>query len=163
MNQENEIYDIAYRLTEQELYLSLQRGLRKAGVKRLIAETGLLVLVAAWCLIPYFFGRAVDHDIRSLVPGAVAVLLIGVLWLLPRFRFRAQAREEAAAGTEIVMQIDADNLTVGRENKTEIPFADAKFKYYPDMVILKRGVEILPIPRRVCPEGAWEIIERWAK
>ena len=88
------IREFSYTCTEEEIYLCLKRsGQRKAGPVRVGVQTGILLLLTIYCLIGFFADGMTDW--RAFGVAVIAVILAGILLLVPEKRFRHDAAREA--------------------------------------------------------------------
>ena len=108
--------------TKEEIADGIRRAaLRRAGTGRLIAQTIALALVAAWSLVAYFGGGR--QEAMSAMIGVAALVLIPVMWLVPRWQANTLAQSMADSGAAPQMWVFEDGIDFGEEQP--------EYAYYP--------------------------------
>ena len=108
--------------TKEEIVDGIERAaLRRAGKGRLIAQTVALALVAAWSLAA-FFGTGMQETMSALI-GVEALVLIPVMWLVPRWQMNSLAQTMADNGAAPQMWVFEDGVDFGEEQPD--------YAYYP--------------------------------
>ena len=108
--------------TGEEIVDGLQRArLRRASTWRLIAQTVALVLVSAWSLVAYVVGGM--QEWISLMIGVAALVVIPVMWLVPRWKMRSLAQSIVESGAAPHLWVFEDGIDFGEEQPA--------YAYYP--------------------------------
>lgn len=147
--------------TKEEIADGIRRAaLRRAGTVRLIAQTVALVLVAAWSLVAFFGGGR--QEPMSAVIGIAALILIPVMWLVPRWQANSLAQAMADSGAAPQMWVFEDGVDFGEEQPD--------YAYYPyrtffvslpteataqTMVMKFPNDDIIVVPKAVLTEEQW--------
>lgn len=148
-----------FTCTAEEWLLLLKRGeVRKAGKVRIGVELGLLLLLAAYCLIA-FFGDGMT-DWRSFGIAVIAVIVGIVLLVVPEVRFRHEAEQLAQEGRERTVRLYEEGLAFGKSEEI-VPFAQCGARVFEDMAVLRfREGALFGIPRRALPPEDWDLLCR---
>lgn len=150
--------------TKEEIADGIRRAaLRRAGAGRLIAQTVALVLVAAWSLIAYFGGGR--QEPMSAVIGVAALILVPVMWLVPRWQMNSLAQSMADSGVAPQMWVFEDGVDFGEEQP--------EYAYYPyhtffvslptesseqTMVMKFPNDDIIVVPKALLTEEQWQFL-----
>ena len=135
-----------YILRHSEIYQCLKStGYSKTTGTRAILETVVLALAAGVFVWTWFAQQSAD----SLVFAVICLLLIAVVWIVPEWGLRRQARK-LASGDEIAMEIYPDSVVITRgEEETEFPLdGESTFIAQYDTIIVlfhKGKMAILPL------------------
>lgn len=135
-----------YTLRHSEIYQCLKStGYIKTTGTRAVLETVLLALAAGVFVWTWFAQQSAD----SLVFAVICLLLIAVVWIVPEWGLRRQARR-LASGDEIAMEIYPDSVVITRgEEETEFPLdGESTFIAQYDTIIVlfyKGKMAILPL------------------
>lgn len=108
----------SYILKQQEIFECLKRsGFCKTTGSRAIAESVILAIMTVVFTVTYFIQKNTD----SLVFAVISLLLITVIWIIPRQGMKRRAKE-LADGKEISMKIYPDSIVMSQaESCWEIP------------------------------------------
>lgn len=107
-------FHVQLALSEEEILDGLRRAeLRRAGKGRLIIQTAVLVLVAAWSMIAFFGGGMTEW--MSLAIGLTALVLIPVMWFVPEWQMRSMARSMAENGAAPHLWVFDDGVDFGEQ------------------------------------------------
>ena len=108
--------------TKEEIIDGLQRAsLRKAGTVRLILQATALSIVSVWSLIAFFGGGM--QEWMSLLIGVTALVLIPVMWLVPRWKMNSLAQSIVESGAAPQMWVFEDGIDFGEQ--------PPEYAYYP--------------------------------
>lgn len=108
--------------TKDEITDALSRArIRRAGTGRLVAQSIALALVAAWSLVA-FFGAGMTEPMSAVI-GVAALVLIPVMWLVPRWQMNSLAQSMADSGAAPMMWVFEDGIDFGEEQPD--------YAYYP--------------------------------
>ena len=108
--------------TKDEIVDGLQRAsLRRAKAWRLILQATALGIVSAWSLIAFFGGGM--QEWMSLMIGVTALVLIPVMWLVPRWKMNSLAQAMTESGAAPQMWVFEDGIDFGEQ----MP----EYAYYP--------------------------------
>lgn len=153
--QEEALFCLRYQLTEEEIRLCLKwDGGRKAGRARLAVETAALGLMAVYSLAAFFIDGM--RNMPSLLIGAACIVLTAVLWLLPVWWNRADARREAAQGKWVTLRLFADGLGFGDgEAYRRLPLEAVDARFHEDLAVLRVEGSLLAVPRRAMEGEQW--------
>ncbi len=150
--------------TKDEIVDGIKRAtVRRAGKVRLIAQTIALVLVAAWSLVA-FFGDGM-HEPMSAVIGVIALVLIPVMWLVPRWQTNSLAQSMADSGASPQMWVFEDGVDFGEEQPD--------YAYYPyhgfhvslptektakTLVMTFPNDDIIVVPKALLTDEQWQFL-----
>lgn len=153
--------------TKEEITDALSRArLRRAGTLRNAAQTVALSLVAAWSLVAFFADGMKEP--MSAVIGVAALVLIPVMWLVPRWQMNSLAQSMADSGAAPMMWVFEDGIDFGEEQPD--------YAYYPyhtffvslpnegtkDTVVMKfPNDDVVVVPRAVLTDEEWHFL--WEK
>ncbi len=145
-----------YTCTEDEWLLCLQRTQRRAGPVRIGVQTGLLGLIALYCLIGFFTGGMKNG--QSLFVGIAAIVVGIILLFVPAWRMRHDAQQISAAKKTIRIYLFEDGFAFGTPEEV-IAFRECRPSVFDDMMLLQfSGDSVLPIPRRVATQEEWQML-----
>ena len=150
------IREFSYTCTEEEIYLCLKRsGQRKAGPVRVGVQTGILLLLTIYCLIGFFADGMTDW--RAFGVAVIAVILAGILLLVPEKRFRHDAAREAELNRQLHVFLDDEGLAFGTPDEL-LPFSACRPRLYTDMAVLRfEGGAVMAVPKRVMSPEDWQL------
>lgn len=150
--------------TKEEIVDGIRRAaLRRASAGRLIAQTVALVLVAAWSLVAFFGGGL--QDPMSAMIGVAALVLIPVMWLVPRWQANSLAQTMADSGATPQMWVFEDGIDFGEEQPD--------YAYYPyrtffvslptesseqTMVMKFPNDDVIVVPKAVLTDEQWTFL-----
>lgn len=158
-NQNNQpLAEWQYILTEEEIYEGLKNSTsRKAGPARNWVQTILLVLVAAFCLIAFFAEGMKTWE--SLFLGIIALVLIGVLWVVPEKKMRFDARKTAEQRNTVTVRFFDEGLAFGKDSTDIYTFTKLMRVKLENMIIFQLpGFQMILLPRRIMSEEEWQTI-----
>ena len=150
--------------TKEEISDGIKRAaLRRAGAGRLIAQTIALALCAAWSLVA-FFGDGMREPMSAVI-GVAALILIPVMWLVPRWQANSLAQSMADSGAAPQMWVFEDGIDFGEEQPD--------YAYYPyrtffvslptesseqTMVMKFPNDDVIVVPKSALSDEEWEFL-----
>lgn len=149
--------DLRIQLTKEELYVCMgSRQGRKAGRARLIVETVLLGLLAAYCIIAFFLSGMVS--LATLCIGLISLLLAAAIWAAPVIVNRYDANREFAKNKVLRVRIYTQGLGFGTDDTFQlVPYEDCCARWCRDMILLDfEGGLMVALPKRLLDGGMWE-------
>lgn len=151
-------YDLSIRLTREEILACLRRGLnRKAGRGRLTAQTVLLLLMAAYCLVAYILSGA--ESVASLGIGIAAVVVCVLMLALPELSIRRLAKKQAEMDKCLRLRVYDRGIGFGDDEQFRFfKYKKCHAKAYEDMILFRFQDGLVAVPRRMENGGAWELI-----
>lgn len=154
--------DLRIQLTKEELYACMgSRQDRKAGRARLIVETVLLGLLAAYCIIAFFLSGMTSP--ASLCIGLAALLLAAAIWAAPVIVNRYDANREFAKNKVLRVRIYAQGFGFGTDDTFQlVPYEECCPRRCKNMILLDfEGGLMVALPKRLLDGGIWEqMVER---
>ena len=150
--------------TKDEIADGIKRAaLRRAGTGRLVAQTIALVLVAAWSLTA-FFVAGMNEPISALI-GVAALVLIPVMWLVPRWQMNSLAQTMADSGASPQMWVFEDGIDFGEEQPAYAYYTyHTFFVSLPDettqqtMVFKFPNDDIIVVPKALLSDEQWAFL-----
>lgn len=150
--------------TKEEIVDGIRRSqIRRAGTGRLIAQTIALVLVAAWTFAA-FFGDGMREPMSAVI-GVAALVLIPVMWLVPRWQMNSLAQSMADSGASPQMWVFEDGIDFGEERPDYAYYTyHTFFVSLPDettqqtMVLKFPNDDIIIVPKALLSEEQWEFL-----
>lgn len=151
--------ELRIRLTREELYACMTgRQERKAGKLRLIVETVLLGLVAAYCLTAFFLSGMTS--LPSLLIGLAALLIAAAIWVVPVMVDRYDAGQEFAKKKVLRVRVYPEGLGFGSEDTFQfVPYAECCARFCKEMILLDfEGGVMVALPKRQTGEALWALL-----
>lgn len=150
--------------TKEEIIDGIKRAqIRRAGTGRLIAQTVALVLVAAWSLAA-FFGAGMKEPMSAVI-GVAALVLIPVMWLVPRWQMNSLAQSMADSGAAPQMWVFEDGIDFGEEQPAYAYYTyHTFFVSLPDentqqtLVLKFPNDDIIVVPKALLSEEQWQFL-----
>ena len=150
--------------TKDEIVDGLERArLRRAGKGRLIAQAAALVLVAAWSFAA-FFGDGMNEPMSAVI-GIAALVLIPVMWLVPRWQMNSLAQSMADSGASPQMWVFEDGIDFGEEQPAyEYYTYHTFFVSLPDettqqtMVLKFPNDDVIIVPKALLSDEQWAFL-----
>ena len=149
--------DLRIQLTKEELYACMcSRQERKAGKARLIVETVLLGLLAAYCILAFFLSGMAS--VASLCIGLAALLLAAAIWAVPAIINRYDANREFSKNKVLRVRIYAQGFGFGTDDTFQlVPYEQCCARRGKDMILLDfEGGLMVALPKRLLDGGIWE-------
>ncbi len=146
-----------YTCTQEEWFLCIKRGdPRRAGPVRIGVQTGLLGLIALYCLIGFFTGGMQNG--QSLFVGLAAIVVGIVMLFVPPLRMRHEAQRVYETKKQLQVYLYEDGLAFGTPEEI-VSFRECRPVFYEDMLLLQfEGGALLPVPKRVATEEEWRLL-----
>lgn len=150
--------------TRDEIIDGLQRAqLRRAGTGRLIAQSVAMLLIAAWSLAA-FFGQGMREPMSAVI-GVAALVLIPVMWLVPRWQMNSLAQTVADSGSAPHMWVFEDGIDFGEEQPAYAYYPyHSFFVSLPDettqqtMVFKFPNDDVIVVPKDILNEEQWQFL-----
>ena len=151
-------YDLSIRLTREEILSCLRRGLnRRASRGRLTAQTVLLLLMAAYCLVAYILSGA--QSVTSLGIGIAAVAVCVLMLALPELSIRRLAKKQAEMDKCLRLRVYDHGIGFGDDEQFRFfKYGKCHAKAYEDMILFRFQDGLVAVPRRMENGEAWELI-----
>ena len=150
--------------TKEEIVDALARSsIRRAGKGRLVAQSLAMVLVAAWSLAA-FFGTGMKETMSAVI-GVAALVLIPVMWLVPRWQLHSLAQSMADSGAAPQLWVFEDGIDFGEEQPA--------YAYYPyhtfhvslpneqtaqTLVMTFPNDDVIVVPKALLDEEQWAFL-----
>ncbi len=159
------LFDVRLSWTTHEMIDAIHRAeLRKAGKLRLMLQTVLLLLVAAWSLVAFFADGM--KETMSAVIGVVALVLIPVMWFAPEWHTRRIAKDAEEQGRFPHLWVFDDGVDFG-----ETPPAGAYYPFgsfrciflkendaFQTLVMVFENSEIVIVKKELLSDEQWETL-----
>ena len=154
------LFSVRLTPTKEELVDGMKRArLRKASGTRLVVQTVVLALVCAWSLIA-FFGEGMKTPM-SLVTGIAALLLIPVMWFVPRLQMQAVAESMVQNGEYPTMWVFEDGVDFGNKQPEAAYYRFGSFfcdTGERSLVFRFPNDEVIVVPRRLLSEEDFQFL-----
>lgn len=151
--------DLSLRLTEAEILTCLKYGAnRRAGRGRLITQSVLLVLMAAYCIGGFFLSGM--QSVPSLLIGVAALAVMAAMLAVPELMLRSSAKKEAAQEKCLRLRAYDEGLYFGSEETDRFAYADCRAQEVENLLLLRfQGGILVGIPRRLTDEAGWDYLK----
>ena len=159
-----EKFHVRLTLTKEEIVDAMERAqVRRAGTGRLLAQTVALLLVAAWSLVA-FFGDGMQETMSAVI-GVVALVLIPVMWLVPRWQMKSLAQTMAESGSAPHMWVFEDGIDFSEERPEYAYYTFRTFfvslpneRTENTMVFRFPNDEMVIVPRALLTDEQWDFL-----
>lgn len=151
-------YDLSIRLTREEVLSCLRRGLgRRAGKGRLTAQTVVLVLIAAYCIVTYIASGL--ESTASLGIGIAALAVCVLMLVVPEVAVRRMADKQTAMDKCLRLRVYDRGIGFGDDDEFRFfKYKKCQARAYEDMILFRFQDGLVAVPRRLENGGAWELI-----
>lgn len=123
-----------------------------------IVKTVILVLVTAYCWIPFFWDGAKEWS--SFIIGAAALLVAVAMWFIPSWSLHRDAQKIAARQVTVRLTLTDEGLGLGKdENYVCVPFDKVRATKIKSGVALEfaehGSISVLPYRAFTVAQGLW--------
>lgn len=158
-------FDVNYTLTKEEVEDGFRRmDLRRASKTRLIVQTVILCLVAAWAIGAFFISGM--KEFQSLMIGIVGLVLIPVMWFVPEWKMKRDLEQALEDIEPTHLWVFDDGIDFGDQKPEESyyhyrtfymiePEKDAPVQ---SLILKFKSDAVVIVPRRVFSEEQWEYL-----
>ena len=136
------------RLTKPEIETCLRATTFRRSKLRTGIETGILVLVFLYSGIAYVMDTLAGQGGtgETLLVSFGALVVLGILWLLPLFELKREAASLAQSDSVIRLCVEDEGFVFEGKQSVRVPFASCRAQIMNDLFILEIGREIVGIP-----------------